>query len=296
MGLDISLLETFRLVADLGSFSEAARWLGLSQPAVSFQIKSLERELAAPLIDRSGGKVVLTPAGRTAYRHARKLLSCRDEMLADIPRATGDVAGHLLIGAGTIPGEYLLPPVIREFRTEYPRVTVSLDISNSREIVEKLKRENIEIGFVGSPPEDPRLSERAFSEDRLVLITPPHHPLTSEGEATLQAIASEPFVNRRAGSGTRENVESALLARGIDPDELDVVAEMGSTRAVISAVISGMGVSIVSSRAAEHPAESGLIAMRPIDGAGLTREFFAVWSEDRPLSVAAEKFLERCLP
>ncbi|MCG2796674.1 MAG: LysR family transcriptional regulator, partial [Actinomycetia bacterium] len=235
MGLDISLLETFKLVADLGSFSEAARRLGLSQPAVSFQIKSLEKELAAPLFDRSGGKVVLTPAGRTAYGHAGKLLSGRDEMLADIPRATGDVAGHLLIGAGTIPGEYLLPPVIREFRTEYPRVTVALDISNSREIVEKLKRENIEIGFVGSSPENPRMAARAFSEDRLVLITPPHHRLARERSATLEAVASEPFVNRRAGSGTRENVESAFLSLGMEPDELDVVAELGSTRAVISA-------------------------------------------------------------
>lgn len=295
MGLDISLLETFKLVADLESFSEAARRLGISQPAVSFQIKSLEKDLGASLIDRSGGKVVLTPAGRTAYGHALKLLEGLDEMLADIPRATGDVAGHLLIGAGTIPGEYLLPPLIVGFRKAYPRVTVSLYISNSLEILDKLERENIEIGFVGSPPGKPHV-ERVFSEDHLVLITPPQHPLANERAATLEAIASEPFVNRGAGSGTRKNVESAFLSEGIEPDGLNVVTELGSTRAVISAVISGMGVSIVSNRAAEHPAESGLLYMCPIDGTDLTRKFFAVYSEDRPLSVAAEKFLEQCLP
>ena len=295
MGLDISLLETFKLVADLESFSEAARRLGISQPAVSFQIKSLEKDLGASLIDRSGGKVVLTPAGRTAYGHALKLLSGLDEMLADIPRATGDVAGHLLIGAGTIPGEYLLPPLIVGFRKAYPRVTVSLYISNSLEILDRLERENIEIGFVGSPPGKPHV-ERVFSEDHLVLITPPQHPLANERSATLETIASEPFVNRGAGSGTRKNVESAFLSEGIEPDGLNVVTELGSTRAVISAVISGMGVSIVSNRAAEHPAESGLLYMCPIDGTDLTRKFFAVYSEDRPLSVAAEKFLEQCLP
>ena len=294
MGLDISLLETLKLVADLGSFSEAARKLGISQPAVSFQIKSLEKDLGASLIDRSGGKVVLTPAGRTAYGHALKLLEGLDEMLADIPRATGDVAGHLLIGAGTIPGEYLLPPLIAGFRTTYPQVTVSLYISDSREILDKLERENIEIGFVGSPPGKPHV-ERAFSKDRLVLITPPQHPLVHERAVTLEMVASEPFVNRGAGSGTRKNVESAFASEGIDPDGLNVVAELGSTRAVISAVISGMGVSIVSNRAAEHPAESGFIYMCPIDGTNLTRKFFAVYSEDRPLSVAAEKFLEQCL-
>ncbi|MBU4173776.1 MAG: LysR family transcriptional regulator [Actinobacteria bacterium] len=295
MGLDISLLETFKLVADLESFSEAARRLGISQPAVSLQIKSLEKDLGASLIDRSGGKVVLTPAGRTAYGHALKLLEGLDEMLADIPRATGDVAGHLLIGAGTIPGEYLLPPLIVGFRTAYPRVTVSLYISNSREILDRLERESIEIGFVGSPPGKPHV-ERAFSEDHLVLITPPQHPLAHGRAATLEAIASEPFVNRGAGSGTRKNVESAFASEGIEPDGLNVVTELGSTRAVISAVISGMGVSIVSNRAAEHPAESGLLYMCPIDGTDLTRKFFAVYSEDRPLSVAAEKFLEQCLP
>ena len=296
MGLDISLLETFKLVADLESFSEAARRLGISQPAVSFQIKSLEKDLGASLIDRSGGKVVLTPAGRTAYGHALKLLEGLDEMLADIPRATGDVAGHLLIGAGTIPGEYLLPPLMDAFRTAYPRVTVSLYISNSREILDRLERENIEIGFVGAPMGKPHVAEWAFSEDLLVLITPPQHRLAHERAATLEVIASEPFVNRGEGSGTRRNVESAFLSRGIDPDRLNVVAELGSTHAVISAVISGMGVSIVSNRAAEQPAESGLIHMCPIDGTDLTRKFFAVCSEDRPLSVAAEKFLEQCLP
>jgi len=294
LGLDISLLETFKLVADLESFSEAARRLGISQPAVSFKIKALEKELGASLIDRSGGRVVLTPAGRTAYGHALKLLSGLDEMLADIPRATGDVAGHLLIGAGTIPGEYLLPQLIAGFRTAYPRVTVSLYISNSREILDRLERESIEIGFVGAPMGKPHV-ERAFSEDRLVLITPPQHPLAHKRAATLEVIASEPFVNRGAGSGTRKNVESAFASKGIDPDGLNVVAELGSTRAVISAVVSGMGVSIVSNRAAEHQAESGLIYMCPIEGTELTREFFAVYSEERPLSVAAKKFLEQCL-
>lgn len=296
MGLDISLLETFTLVADLGSFSEAARKLGLSQPAVSFKIKSLEKELAAPLIDRSHGKVVLTPAGRTAYQHARKLLADRDEMLADIPRITGEVAGHLLIGAGTIPGEYLLPPVISEFRTVYPLVTVSVAISDSRQITEKLKKEEIEMGFVGSPPGDPQVAERVFAGDQLVLITPPYHHLAGRGEVGLEKITAEVFVNRKAGSGTQKSVESALSARGIDPGKLQVAAELGSTRAVISAVQSGMGVSVVSNRAAVQPAEAGLISMLQIEGVDLAREFYAVWVKGRPLSIAAEKFLEYCLP
>jgi DNA-binding transcriptional LysR family regulator len=295
VGLDLSLLETFRLVADLGSFSAAARKLGLTQPAISFQIKSLERELAAPLIDRSGGKVVLTPAGRTAYDHALRLLFDRDVMLADIPRATGKTAGHLLVGAGTIPGEFLLPHCIAEFRTVYPKVTVSVDIADSTHIMEELANEEIEVGFVGSPSEDPAVVQRRFSEDHLVLITPPHHRLAGKKEVSMEDITGEVFVNRKEGSGTRIRVESAMRDLGLDGGNLDIAAELGSTHSVISAVASGLGVSLISNRAAELPSISGMIAMKKVSGVDLSREFYAIHSSLRPLSVAAEKFLEFCV-
>jgi len=291
VGLDISLLETFTLVADLGSFSGAARRLELTQPAVSLQIKSLEKELAAPLIDRSHGKVVLTPAGRTAYAHAKKILADRELMISDIPRATGRVAGQLLLGASTIPGEYLLPPMLSEFRTMYPEVSISLEIRDSGGVLEKLRLEEIELGFTGLRPAGDVVHHR-FGEDRLVLIAPPHHPLSTKRKVSLEALAGERYVNRRAGSGTRAKVESVMNEYGVDPDGMDVVAEMGSTQAVISAVQAGMGISIVSRKAAEYPARSGLIAMKELSGADLTREFFVVYSSERPLSVAADAFLK----
>lgn len=291
MGLDISLLETFTLVADLGSFSAAARRLGLTQPAVSLQIKSLERELAAPLIDRSGGKVVLTPAGHTTYAHARKILADRELMVADIPRATGRVAGQLLLGASTIPGEYLLPPVMSEFKTEYPEVSISLEIRDSGGILDKLRLEEIELGFIGArPPKE--VTYHPFAEDRLVLITPPDHQLSTKKKVPLEALADECFVSRRAGSGTRSKVESALRERGIDPDALDVAAELGSTQAVISAVQAGMGISFVSNRAAELPAKYGMISVTEVTGVDLTREFFVLYENRRPLSIAAKTFLK----
>ena len=291
MGLDISLLETFTLVADLGSFSATARRLGITQPAVSLQIKSLEKEVAARLIDRSGGRVLLTPAGRTAYAHAKKILADRELMMSDIPRATGRVAGQLLLGASTIPGEYLLPPVLSEFRTVHPEVSISLEIRDSVGVLEKLRLEEIELGFTGvRPGED--MAHRRFGEDRLVLITPPHHPLSTKRKVSIEALVGERYVNRLAGSGTRAKVESVITKHGIDPDELDVVAEVGSTQAVISAVQAGMGISMVSRKAAEYPARSGLIVMKGLSGVDLAREFFVVYISQRPLSVAADAFLK----
>ena len=295
MGLDISLLETFTLVADLGSFSGAARRLGLTQPAVSFQIKTLEKELSAKLFDRSSGRVVLTPAGRTAYQHAQKILADRETMMADIPRTTGKVAGRLMIGASTIPGEYLLPPVLCEFRSMYPEVAISMDIKDSGAVARALAREKIELGFVGAKSKADDVKQHRFAEDRLVLITPPHHPLTLKRKITFEMIAGEPFVGRRPGSGTRKALEEALGSQGIPPDTLGVVAELGSTQAIISAVESGMGVSLVSHKAAEQPARQGFLAMRELSGLDLSREFYAIHSKSRPLSVAAEKFLKFCL-
>ncbi len=291
MGLDISVLETFTLVADLGSFSAAARRLGITQPAVSLQIKSLEKELSASLIDRSGGKVLLTPAGRAAYQHAVRILAYRDQMMADIPRSTGQVAGRLLIGASNIPGEYLLPPILSEFSVLYPEVSTVLEIADSESVLAGLREEEVELAFVGTRP-DTASGWKRFASDRLVLVTPPHHPLSVKKKIPLQSVAGERFVSRAAGSGTRARFVAALGELGLSEDSLDLVAELGSNQAVVSAVQAGMGISVISRLAAEQPARSGLIRMMEISGVDLSRDFYVVFSPDRPLSLAAERFLE----
>ncbi|HEY5526903.1 MAG TPA: selenium metabolism-associated LysR family transcriptional regulator [Candidatus Anoxymicrobiaceae bacterium] len=291
MGLDISLLETFTLVADLGSFSGAARRLGLTQPAVSFQVKALEKELGASLIDRSRGKVVLTPAGRTAYAHARKILVDREEMIADIPRTTGEVSGLLRVGASTVPGEYLLPVALAQFKKHFPQVTVSLQISDSEGVVGMLKDERIELGFIGKQP-DAGLVSRTFAEDRLVAVTPKDHPLASKKKVALKDLTGERWVMRSRSSGTGNKVASALREAGISESDLEVVAEMGSTQAVLAAVSAGMGIAILSNKAAAEPARWGLLSIAEISGARLVREFYAVHADGRPLSRAAEEFLK----
>ncbi|HEY5532155.1 MAG TPA: selenium metabolism-associated LysR family transcriptional regulator [Candidatus Anoxymicrobiaceae bacterium] len=291
MGLDISLLETFTLVADLGSFSAAARSLGITQPAVSLQIKSLEKEVSARLIDRSRGKVILTPAGRTAYWHAKKILSDRELMIADIPRSTGRVAGKLLLGASTIPGEYLLPPILSEFHAIYPEVSIVLEIRDSAEVLVMLGDEQIELAFVGTEPRG-EVTYQRFSQDNLVVITPLHHPLSVKQKVTLSSLTGERFVNRREGSGTRKRFEDALEQSDIGPDGFEVVAELGTNQAVISAVQAGMGISIVSRKVAEHPARAGFISLIEVTGTDLSRDFYAVNDSKRPLSVAAAAFLE----
>ncbi|MBN1289938.1 MAG: LysR family transcriptional regulator [Actinobacteria bacterium] len=295
MGLDISLLETFILVADLESFSGAARKLGLTQPAVSFQIKALEREVGASLFDRNPGKVILTPAGRTTYSFSKKMLNDYKNMIAGIPKTTGKVAGNLLIAASNIPGEYILPPIIAEFRKIFPDVTVSLEITDSEGALRKLTGEQTELSFMGTPLEHSGTLRKPFATDRLVLITPPKHKLTGESKVKLRHICGEPFVNRSSSSGTRKTFETFFKSSGIDIEDLNIVVELGSTQSVISAVQSGMGISIISDRAALNPAKAGLVASVDIAEVDITRSFYAAYSSERPLSLAAEQFLESCL-
>jgi DNA-binding transcriptional LysR family regulator len=291
LGLDISLLETFTLVADLKSFSGAARRLGLTQPAVSFQVKALEKELGASLIDRSRGKVVLTPAGRTAYAHARKILADREEMIADIPRTTGEVAGVLRIGASTIPGEFLLPPALADFKRQFSEVTISMDIGDSRGVLEMVTGERVELGFIGAVPSG-GLAHRRFGQDRLVAIMPTRHPLAGKRRVSIKELADQRWVVRTHSSGTWSKASAELLEAGVAVDDLDVVAELGSSQAVLSAVAAGMGVALVSDKAAAEPDRSGLISSARVSDADLTRDFYAVYSVQRPLSRPAEEFLK----
>ena len=258
---------------------------------MSFQVKALEKELGADLIDRSHGKVTLTPAGRTAYAHARKILADRQEMLADIPRTTGEVAGQLRIGASTIPGEFLLPPVLAGFKQQYGEVTVSLDIDDSATVIEKVAGEHVELGFVGMKPDGP-LKAKKFAEDRLVVVAPPHHPLSRKKKIDLADLAAEQWVLRSAASGTGREATRALRKAGIAPDEISVAAEMGSSQSVLSAVAAGMGIAMVSDMAASEPVRWGLICRLDLAGPERVREFYAVHAGDRPLSRAAEEFLK----
>lgn len=292
MGLDISLLETFVLVSDLGSFSGAARRQGLTQPAISFQVKALEKELGAPLIDRSHGRVVLTPAGRTAYWHAKRILSDRDALMGDIPRLTGEVSGRLLIAASNIPGEYLLPPLVGEFASSYPDVRLSLEVSDSGRVVEMVKGEDAELGFIGMRVRDPDVSSRKFSSDRLVLVVPAGHPLARQRKVTVESLKGQRFINRKRSSGTRARLESLFAERGLGPGDIEGVAEMGSTQAILQAVASGAGVSVVSDRAAGQGAVNGTFAVKELADADLTRDFFAISLKRRPLSVAGERFFK----
>ena len=296
--MDLRRLEIFCKIADLKSFSKAAEAVLLSQPTVSEHIQSLEETFGVKLFDRLGREVVLTKGGEVLYSYAQKLLGLYQEAQQAINQFQGRMRGRLTIGGSTIPGTYILPQVLGKFKEEYPEIQIILKISDSQEVVQDVLEGRLELGVVGAKWEDGKLDYRDFVKDVLILVVPPKHPWVKKRSISARQLLEEPFIMREKGSGTRKIMEQALAKRGINSRSLQVVAEMGSTEAVIQGIKTGVGVSIVSKRAVEEELRGSLLKEIPIQGIIFQRDFYIVVNKTRttsPLCQALNDFLLECL-
>lgn len=291
MNIELRNLEIFCRVVELRSFSRAAEEVFLTQPTVSGRIAALERQVGTALLDRLGREVVPTQAGMILYRHAQQLLAHQKAATQELSEFLGTLRGSLLLGGSTIPGEYILPGKIAQFKAEYPGVTITLKIADSTEIIERVAAGELEMGAVGIKEKRPDLHFAPFDQDYLVLAVPPTHRWASQGAIPLEELLSEPFVAREPGSGTRRTFEQALRCRGIDPRrDLNVVCELGSTEAVKRCVEAGGGVGVVSDRSLQHELRQGLIRQVTFRDLHVARLFYLVTSPRRTLSPIASTF------
>ncbi|MBT2659173.1 LysR family transcriptional regulator [Bacillus sp. ISL-18] len=256
--MNLTKLEAFILVIEKKSFSEAAIALKSSQPATSLKIKSLEEELGLDLLDRGSSGIQPTAAGMLVYQASKEMVQ-RWRRLEDDLRAFEDtLTGTLTIGASTIPGTYLVPSWVKKFRSLYPNVAVTIEISDSKEALRKLQNQLVDVCITGLPSESKALSYKQVSSDALVLIAPYHHPLGLSNEPTFEQIKQFDFVIREEGSGTRKVMEDYLSIHSHSPSlsDLNPVVSIGSTEAVIAAVEAGLGISFVSKLAAVPAAKA----------------------------------------
>lgn len=297
MDIELRNLEIFCRVVELRSFSRAAEEVFLTQPTVSGRIAALERQVGAALLDRLGREVVPTQAGMILYRHARELLAYHRAAMQELSEFLGGLRGSLLLGGSTIPGEYLLPGRIAQFKAQHPGITIRLKIADSAEIIERVAGGELELGAVGTREEQADLHFAPFDQDQLVLAVPPDHRWASQGEIRLEELLSEPFIAREIGSGTRRTFEQALRGQGIEPRrDLQVVCELGSTEAVKRCIEAGAGVGIVSDRALQHELQHGLLKKVALQGLQLTRLFYLVTPSQRTLSPIASAFYRFLCP
>lgn len=290
--MDERRLEVFTTVARCLSFSEAARSLHLSQPAVSQQVATLEAELGAKLFERSTRRVRLTAAGSALLTRSDSLLREYADVRRTVAAAEGRIAGDLRIAASLTIGAYVLPPALAELARRHPEVRTRVTIQNTEEVVAALRTGRADLGFVeGEQVDDPAIAFRTLRQDELVVIAPAGHRFEALASVPLAELVNEPFVLREPGSGTRQVAESYLRSAGVDVGALRIVAELSGIDAIKAAVAAGLGVSLIS-KSALPAGQRGTLVDRRIEGIRLMREMSAAVLARSPMLPAASLLLD----
>ncbi len=292
MQIEFRHLETFCRVAELKSFSKAADDLFLTQPTVSGHIISLEQSLSLRLFDRASREVRLTKSGQVFLEYASKILSLRKEMLNALSEFSQGIRGELALGSSTIPGEYLLPKLIGDFKKNHPSFVISLRIADTKEVIQYVLQDQVEFGVIGAKLNHPSLHYEKYAEDEIIVMAPSEHPLARKKRVGLDELLKEPWIVREEGSGTRIAVERALRRKGRTLKQFNVVMEMGSTSSVKEGVKANLGLAFISGRATEGEVGQGSLSRINVEGLEpISRQMYIVFHRRRTLSPMALEFL-----
>jgi len=290
--MDTRQLTAFCAVVERRSFSQAAEQLGVTQPAVSLQIRSLEKRLGLQLLDRSGRRVEPTEAGQRLYRSAQRLLAQEEQLLAElVGGADGELTGKLEIGASTGPGGTVLPVVLCEFQRRHPEVRVALSVSDTQHVIEQVARRELELGVVGAQRRHRGVTFEPFFNDEVVLAVPRGHRF-ADRTVTLDELRDEPLVLMQEGAGVRQVIDDELRAAGVRLRDLDVRLELGLQESARSAVVAGFGVTFISRSAIEADLAAGTVAIGRVEGLEPSREIALVRSTGRAETRVGQAFVE----
>src|SRR5262245_1612320 len=290
--MDTRQLAAFCAVVERRSFSQAAEQLGVTQPAVSLQIRSLEKRLGVQLVDRSGRRVEPTEAGRRLYRSAQRMLAAEQQLLADLgEEIAGELTGRLEIGASTGPGGTVLPVVLAQFQERHPGVHVALSVSDTSRVIGQVARREVELGVVGAARRHRGVVFEPFFRDEVVLAVPRDHRFAGR-TVTLDELRSEPLVLMQEGAGVRQVIDEELREAGVRLRDLEVRLELGLQESARSAVLGGFGVTFISRSAIEADLAAGAVAVAQVEGLEPSREISLVRSAGRAETRVAQSFVE----
>jgi len=290
--MDTRQLAAFCAVVERKSFSQAAERLGVTQPAVSLQVRSLEKRLGTQLLDRSGRRVEPTEAGLRLYRGAQRLLTLEEQLVEDVAgEDAAELAGEISIGASTGPAAIVVPLLLCEFQDENPGVKVSLTVSDTQSVVELVAERELELGIVGAARRHRSVRFEPFFDDEVILVCPPGHRFGGK-TVTLDDLRSEQLIVMQEGAGVRQMVEDELRALGMRLRDLDVRLELGLQESVRSAVQGGYGVTFISRSAVESDLAAGTLVAARVEGLDAKREISLVRASGRTSTRAAEAFVD----
>ena len=288
--MDTRQLAAFVTVVEKKSFSQAAERLGITQPAVSLQIRALEKRLGAQLLDRSGRRVEPTEAGRRLYRNAQRVLAAEEQLLDDLTEGER-IAGRFELGASTGPGGSVVPILLSELARTYPEVTVALTVADTHRIVELVADRGLELGVVGFARRHRSVVFEPLFRDQVVLACPPGHRFAGK-TVSLDDLHEETLILMQEGAGVREAIEDALRAAGVRLKDFNVRLELGLQESVRTAVEAGFGITFISRSAIEAALAAGTLTEARVKGLDPSREIFLAQASGRSRTRVAQAFLE----
>ena len=290
--MDLHSLRVFLEAARALNFTEAGRTLGLSQPAVSMQIRSLEDYLGVTLFERSPKGISLTRAGAGLVPRAERIISMVIDTEESIHAATTEVSGELVIGCSATSAKYLVPHIVARFRELYPDVQVSIPVITRGEMMEYVDSGALDIGVSSMRVPDYDVNYQHFFDDHFVLVAPASHPWAHRENVEAHELFGEQFICREPESACRFVVGSGLAPLGLDMADLEIVMQIGSAEALAMAVEHGIGLAFVSVLAAMPRIALGRLAAINVAGVDLVNPVEIVTSNQRAASPAQTRFLE----
>jgi DNA-binding transcriptional LysR family regulator len=290
MLMDTRQLQAFCAVVEKKSFSQAAEKLGVTQPAVSLQVRALEQRLGQTLLDRSGRRVEPTEAGRRLYRSAQRMLALEEQLLEEVSGDEEGLHGTLTIGASTGPGAHLVPLLLCEFQREHEDLHVALSIWDTQTVIDRVAERELELGVVGALRRHRSLEFEPLVRDEIVLAVPPGHRAAG-GRLSVDELKEETLIVMQEGAGVRQVVEEELRRAGLRLRGVEPRLELGLQESIKSAVAAGYGVAFISRTAIEGELQAGTIAAAGVEGVEPARQIYVVRARGRAPTHAAEAFL-----
>lgn len=284
-------LRVFVKVAEVQSFTEAAKALGLTQPSVSSLVQGLVDELQYELFERHGIKISLTPEGAVFVRRARDALAIIDGTKDEIDELHGLKKGTVVVGGSPIPAASFLPNVVQQFKKDHPGVQVVLKIQSNSSLERQLLERDVDLALVSGAPHSPLLRSEVYLEEQIVAIAPPHHPLARKRGVTLRMLAKEPLVAADSGLQTRDMVEQRFARKGVAfTPAIEVSGQIGARDAIRNAVANGLGIGFIAHCHVVGDVEAGRIKILNVPELNLKRVIYIVTHKNRQITPPVQAF------
>ena len=293
--MNIEQLKTFCTVIEYGSFLKASEVLFCSQPAISKQIKSLERSLGFSLFDREGKKVNLNSNGRIAYTYAKKILDEVSELNQKLLESNNYLPPIISFGATNFIGVHIITPNISRFKDNFPEASVSFTIDFNQNVLKMLNLNKFSFAFVAESDllnEYPDIKTDFFRDDELVLVASPNHPFASRNSINIEELEDQTFLVSQPNSAIRKFIEDTFYTNKLD---INNIHNLYNIEGIKQSILNGQGISILPKKAISTELKHKLLIDVPINNLPLKRKLFIAYKKNKQFTTLEKDFINSLL-